>query len=171
MFRTTKPSSWRILLMTAQFSDVLVNNFKDNIFEGLHLYGISLNNPLEQKEWVPYPFQHQTDPKKKHVSTACWRGAISVYELNKDGELILVKFEYPSLSYTTEPDSVCEKLEGDFWLGFRSNFQAPNIYIPFIDGKLVTDSDMWRSDNVLKASSKSRFWSRLVKKICSISNR
>ncbi len=42
------------------------------------------------------------------------------------------------------PDIVNEKLTGNFWLIFRKSFEGSNIYVPFINGKVVPDRNEWK---------------------------
>ena len=134
--------------MTAQFSEKFINNHQDVNFDGFNLYSVSLSKPMDYKNWVGYSFKQKATSKKLNVFTACWRGYISVFELSESGELILIRFEYPALTFeiSTEPDSVYEKLQGDFWLEFRAGFFGEKLFVPFIEGKIVTDKNKWISD-------------------------
>lgn len=132
--------------MTSQLSQRFINNHQDFTIEGFNLYCISVSEPKDYKNWVAYPIKSEADPQKLNVFTACWDGHIKVYELNSKGKLILIQIEYPSFDNKIEPDSVYELLEGDFWLEFRAGFSGDKLFVPFIDGQLVTDKNKWVSD-------------------------
>ncbi len=48
-----------------------------------------------------------------------------------------------------EPDETYELATGDFWLDFRPDFYGGFVYVPFKNGKLITDKTEW----VIKNSS------------------
>ena len=131
--------------MTAQLSQRFINNHQDFTLEGFYLYGISVSKPKDYSNRGGYLFKNQADPKKLSASTACWDGYIGVYELNSFGELTLVQIDYPSFEKRTEPDTVNETLQGDFWLEFRSSFFGKKLFVPFFDGQLVLDEKKWVS--------------------------
>jgi len=144
--------------MTAQFSQRFINNHKVFSIEGYNLYCISISKPKEYENWVGYPIKSEADPNKLNVFTACWAGYIGVYELNESGKLTLTQFEYPSFEDKIEPDSVYEVLQGNFWLEFRTGFFGDKLFIPFISGELVIDSNKWLTDkkNLTSHSSETK---------------
>ncbi|MCG8093229.1 MAG: hypothetical protein JAZ17_06305 [Candidatus Thiodiazotropha endolucinida] len=112
-------------------------------FDGYALFSICVGDPTDYKNYKVYPFEQKGDPEKCAVCSACWRGYVSVYELEPSGEIRLVKFEYPFGRTPREPDEVGEKLKGDFWLNLRTEFFGDKLFVPFVNGKIVTDKSKW----------------------------
>ncbi len=54
------------------------------------------------------------------------------------------EYEYLLTKGGRPPDIVNEKLTGNFWLVFRKYYEGGNIYVPFIDGKIVLDRNEWK---------------------------
>lgn len=125
--------------MTAQVCDQLINKFDEFELEGLRLYSVLISDPATTDKCSRYPFKSVADKNKMELSTACLNGFIAVYELTKNGELFLVEFRYLVLFEDVEPSKVNEQLEGDFWLSLRKDFYEDTVYVPFKNGKIVTD--------------------------------
>ena len=132
--------------MTAQLSNRLINNNKEVALDGLSLYGVIVGNIKNISEVTRYPFKSKATKEKFCCCTVCWNGYISQYTLTPDKELILTGFDYP-LSENAEPDEAYEKLSGNFWLDMRPDFFSGGFYIPFKDGKLVTNKRHWIKRN------------------------
>lgn len=133
--------------MTTQVSDQLINNYIEIDFGDLHPYGVAVGNVQSNNGWgIPYPFKNVPSPSEERVSFL-WRGYISVYQLNSDGQLILEKYEYPNLGGKREPDLVNEILDGDFYLIMKTEFRGVRTYIPFRGGRIVPNPDEWIVEN------------------------
>ncbi len=147
--------------MTAQVSEKLINKNSEVDFDGYALYSIGIENPENDANFKPYPFKQKPDPSIPVVFTACWRGHVSVYELESSGELRLIKYEYPFHEPPIEPDTADEILEGNFWLELRTQFFGDQLFVPFENGRIVTDRSKWhevrRVDSVSSGTKKRRF--------------
>ena len=130
--------------MTAQIPEKLISKHKQVDFGNFKLFSVCVGDPTDYKRRTTYPFKEKGDPHKCAVCSACWRGYVSVYELNESGELLLTKFEYPFGRAPRDPDLANEILEGDFWLEFRAEFFGEKLFVPFENGKIVTDRSRWR---------------------------
>lgn len=141
--------------MTAQFSDILVNECESVDFSSLSLCAVLVGDVSNIQDVKPYVFSHKATRNKLNIFTACWRGYISKYKLNDTKTLKLVGFEYPALlPHVIEPDEVSELVSGDFWLDMRAEFFEGSIYIPFRNGKLVVDENEWTHPKLLSNSVK-----------------
>jgi len=79
-----------------------------------------------------------------NVFSACWNGYTPKYKITKNKELALIAFEYPALSpEKIEPDEIYELATGDFWLMMRPSFFEDSVYVPFKNGKIITDQSEW----------------------------
>jgi len=133
--------------MTAQIPEKLTNKMDGIDFHGYELFSICIGDPTDYKNYKTYPFEQKGDPEKCAVCSACWRGYVSVYELNNEGEIRLVKFEYPFGGTPREADEADETLEDDFWLQLRTDFFGDKLFVPFEGGKIVTDERKWLEVN------------------------
>jgi len=136
--------------MTDQASDELINEHPDIDLGDLRLYGIIKSDPpiiYESTEYYETVSKPEPD-KSTIICSGCWRGYISHYRLNTDGELILEKYEYLSDPYGIPilSDAINEPLKGAFWLSMRKCFDCKSTYIPFRSGKIVTDKNEWRGE-------------------------
>jgi hypothetical protein len=96
-----------------------------------------------QLNYIPAKFL----PTDLGVSTSLYRGYIATYELMENGELFLVKFEFPYSGRDTE--IVAEKIEGDFTLVMKTSFYSPDtICIPFVNSVIETDKSKWRDETL-----------------------
>lgn len=127
--------------MTAQCSENLILNNSEVNFNGLSLFDVfvSVNEAGERQ---PYPFIAKGDDAKMTYCTALWRGYVSTYELDAEGGLTLVELSYPFTPDAT-PQTVHERLEGDFWLDLREGFFGPGVQVPFKAGRVVSDRQQW----------------------------
>ncbi|GHA36507.1 hypothetical protein ACFFLZ_22840 [Photobacterium aphoticum] len=130
--------------MTAQIPESLINKNNEVDFGDYDLHSICIGDPEDYKNRKVYPFKQKGDPEKCVVCSACWRGYVSVYELVPSGEMHLVKFEYPFGRTPREPDEADEVLDGDFWLELRTEFFGDKMFVPFENGRIVTDKSKWR---------------------------
>ncbi len=76
---------------------------------------------------------HKANPDKLQSSSACWAGYLSVYQLAKTGELILVGIEYPSFNSPMESDIANETPE-KFSVGYSCKNSTSGVY--YIDFRL-----------------------------------
>lgn len=131
--------------MTAQIPDKLHNHCDAVDLRGLHLYGVLADAPARRHRWGgdAYHFAAKPIVDRKHLSTALWRGHVSVYRLAADGAMTLEAFEYP-FHRGRAPDPVDECLRGDFWLMLARSFSDFRVYVPFRDGRVVADRAQWR---------------------------
>jgi len=130
--------------MTAQIANHLINECPDVDFSHLHLYALLIGDVRAEESTISYSFTQQPDESKINVLSACWSGYTSTYKLTKNKELALIGFKYPAFTpENIEPDKTYELLTGDFWLMMRPNFFEDSIYIPFKNGKLITDQSEW----------------------------
>lgn len=129
--------------MTAQRAEKLVIECQNIDFDGRELYAIIVGEDiLDYKKRTTYKFEAKGDQAKFSMCTALWRGYVSTYTLDHNGELTLVKMEYP-FTKGSEPDTVNEKAEGNFWLDMRPSFFGGSLYVPFKAGKVVLDKSKW----------------------------
>lgn len=127
--------------MTEQVPDKLINNCPGVSFGELRPFQVVLGDPAKSGDWEGYGFISLPNPRLKCVTTACWQGYISVYVLDRSGQLSLDRFEYSSRGASVE--IVDEPLEGDFWLLMSGLDSAETVCIPFIDGEIVRDRGQW----------------------------
>ncbi len=132
--------------MTAQIPHSIENQCDKVDFGNLRLYSVMI------EPWHPeygpskkYPFQSVPDKSKRKISRRLYAGNTCHYVLTPNGELYLEKFEYP-LNADVTPDTVNEKLIGDFWLIFRVSFEYDDIYVPFVNGLIVSDRSQWKTE-------------------------
>src|SRR6266481_4057749 len=128
--------------MTTQSPEKLINECAAVDFGNLKIYGVLTGDVTDTQKHTRYEFTSKGNPKKFTMCTALWRGYVSTYRITRDGELVLERIEYP-FTKNAEPDSVCEKAVGDFWLDMREGFLKRKIYVPFVLGKLLTNRDKW----------------------------
>lgn len=139
-----KPVIKRYLSMTMQMADTLIDGMSLNIGEYRNLYGIFTGDPHNVGSLTSYLCKSKPNPEKLRVFTACWKGHVRTFELTPSGNLYLKVFAYPTLvdvEPSIQPDNVDEKIEGDFWLQFRSDFFGNQLFVPFRGGSVVSDSN------------------------------
>ena len=149
--------------MTAQIPEKIINRYDNVDFGDYELFSVFIGDATNYKKRKPYPFKQKGDPNKCVACSACWRGYVSVYELQPSGQLKLIRFEYPGFLRSTEidnsnhvpepwiefdrtpkeADEAVEILKGDFWLELRSGFYGEEMVVPFVKGKIVTDTNRW----------------------------
>jgi hypothetical protein len=135
--------------MTAQIPEKIINRHDGVDFGDYELVSIFVGNPTDINSRKDYPFKEKGNVDKVTVCSACWRGYISVYELTSSGELVLIAFEYPFGNAPMDTDPVNEVLEGDFWLELRTEFFGDAMFIPFENGKIVSDRSRWLEDKCI----------------------
>jgi hypothetical protein len=131
--------------MTAQVPDKLINEHPRVDFGDLQLYGIIAGDIRPSCDW-PKPFRLPTPPSppaNAATSSAWWRGYIATFRLNPDGTLDHLCYEYSLSSKEWVPQSVNDRLTGDFWLDMRPHFDDKRTYVLFRDGHVVEDRDQW----------------------------
>lgn len=80
--------------------------------------------------------------------------------------LVLDRFEYPYQDRADKP--VGEPLTGDFWMLFREGYFGYRIYVPFLQGRIVTDRSQWKWENdKSSAEGSEKLFQRLTK--CTLS--
>lgn len=126
--------------MTEQISDVLRIECKDTSLEDYYLYGVCLQDPSTDTTWVPYSFRIKANQSKCDPESSCWRGYVSMYQLDSLGHLTLIKYVYLN---NNEADDVGERLEGNFWLELRKSFYDDKLFVPFVDGVIEKDNSKW----------------------------
>ncbi len=129
--------------MTAQSPEAFDNQHPRVNLSGRQLYAIAVGEvggPRGHYGWSPY--QPQTQPNACEAGcSANWSGYCAYYRLTADGKLCLDRYSYQD----GQPDTVVgEYFAGDFHLVMREDFYAPNLYIPFVDGRIVEDVTQWR---------------------------
>ncbi len=129
--------------MTTQSSDLLINEYQEIDFGDMRPYGVAVGDVQSNHGWgSPYPFKSLPSPSDERISFL-WRGYVSVYRLNSDGQLVLEKYEYPNLGKKREPDIVNEIMVGDFFLIMKTEFSGNRTYIPFREGGIVSNPKEW----------------------------
>jgi hypothetical protein len=131
--------------MTAQASDILINEHPRVALLGLHLYGIIRNDIRSNHGWGDrYVFTLPPNPPEDAIRcSALWRGYTATFRLDESGSLTLVSYRYPLSLSKAKTESVNESLNGNFWMVLKPAFSAPRVYVPFIDGKIVEDESKW----------------------------
>ncbi|WP_431685965.1 hypothetical protein [Hahella sp. NBU794] len=128
--------------MTAQIPDKIENMHNSIELGDLHLYRIIARSGHTGSPFSSYSFQSSPSRATPGISSALARGYISCYTLTESGELILDRYEYP-YERLKPLEQVGEKLTGNFLLDMRKGFFQDRLYIPFINGRIVTDKTMW----------------------------
>jgi len=130
--------------MTAQMSNTIINECTEADFSDLHLYAVLTGDIVSKENTAPYSFLQKANKEKVNVFSACWNGYTSKYKINESKELVLIGFQYPALlPERIEPDDVYEVAVGDFWLDMRPSFFEGFVYVPFKNGKLITNKNEW----------------------------
>lgn len=130
--------------MTAQIANTLINECIEVNFNDLNLYAVLVGDIENRQNTASYPFKQKATQEKLNVFSTCWDGYTSKYKITQNKELVLIGFQYPALlPEKIEPDEVYEVAEGDFWLDMRPSFFEGFVYVPFKDGKLITDRKEW----------------------------
>ena len=129
--------------MTVQFSQGFSNQCPLVSLKGYSLYYIWQGHPSEEGEKHFYQLKSKPDPEKVEVMSACWDGYTGSYQLSAEGKLILTKFYYFLPDGLGESDALLEELQGDFYLEFRTHFEGDQLYVPFVDGKVIDDQEQW----------------------------
>jgi|GEM_PF-3987450 len=130
--------------MTAQRSEGFVSKHEQVRLEGYRLNFVTAKRGSHDV-FQAYKFSVQPKPVAIN-STALLRGYISHYLLDECGYLYLQGYEYPG-QRVEFCDIVREKLTGDFYLVFSQGLYIDRIYVPFIDGVVVTDESQWIKEN------------------------
>lgn len=109
----------------------------------MRLYGISVDGNRSRDGTTCYPFINWAQPKSEYSQrcTGCHCGYLDRYTLTTEGQLILTGFAYIPTQEGTH--DVHEPLTGDFWLSMKCGFRGETTYIPFLDGKIITDKSEW----------------------------
>ena len=130
--------------MTAQIANIIINECIEVDLSDLHLYAVLVGDIINKENIAPYPFLQKGNKEKINVFSACWNGYISKYKITKSKELVLIGFQYPALlPERIEPDETYEMAVGDFWLDMRPGFFEGFVYVPFKNGKLITNKNEW----------------------------
>jgi len=130
--------------MTTQIANHFINECPEVDFSHLHLYALLVGDIREKTNTISYSFLQQPDKSKINSFSACWSGYIPKYKITNNKELVLIAFEYPALSpKKIESDEIYELATGDFWLMMRPSFFKGSVYVPFKNGKLITDQSEW----------------------------
>ena len=125
-------------------SNTVINECTEADFSDLHLYAVLTGDIVSKENTVPYAFLQKANKDKINVFSACWNGYTSKYKITKNKELVLIGFQYPALlPEQIEPDETYEVAVGDFWLDMRPSFFEGFVYVPFKDGKLITNKNEW----------------------------
>ena len=131
--------------MTAQASDILINEHPRIELGGLHLYGVIRNDIRSNHGWVDR-YLLASPPNPPHDTVRCsalWRGYTATFRLDENGSLTLLSYRYRLSLSKAKTEMINERLNGDFWLVLKPAFFAPRTYVPFIDGKIVEDESKW----------------------------
>lgn len=129
--------------MTVQFSQGFSNQCPLVSLKGYSLYYIWQGHPSEEGEKHFYQLKSKPDPEKVEVMSACWDGYAGCYQLSVEGSLVLTHFYYYLPDGLGESDALLEELQGDFYLEFRTHFEGDQLYVPFVDGKVIDDQEQW----------------------------
>ena len=137
--------------MTAQIPHKLESMLSDFSIGVWELYGVIRGQPRDSPGgWGTFdptigrPVRvYTSDPATPDLPrTSCnWDGHIEVYRLDRDGMLVLVRFEYPFLDVDLR--WVNERLTGDFQLVLKASFENVRQYVPFRDSTFVLDRSAW----------------------------
>jgi hypothetical protein len=131
--------------VTAQAPDEFVNLHADFDLAGLSLFGVIQGDPAANHGWGSNHYQHERQPKSLDPGATCFgKGHLARYCLHPDGRLTLAGYQYPMTG--VPPERVDEPLHGDFWLVLKRDFYSDRTYVPFREGKLVTDRAQWRQE-------------------------
>jgi hypothetical protein len=132
--------------MTAQVPEVLIVDPGATELPQMKLYRIIVGDIDNPKSWTAYKFATTRDPPKAKMFSPLWRNFVSTYRLKADGTLVLERREYPTAK-GTPPDELYEPLRGNFWLDLRESFFGEGVRVPFVDGKIQSDQNLWRRRN------------------------
>lgn len=130
--------------MPQQPPEILNNDCPAVDFGPLHLYAIVRGKQPSRPRWNnQYPFAHRPRPSNDAVCAKLWRGYLAYYRLTEEGRLILMRYEYP-FDPSQPADEVNELLDGDFWLVMKESFYGDCTYVPFLDGRIQSDRQLWQ---------------------------
>ena len=129
--------------MSEQLPEKLHNDCQEIDFGDLKLYAIVHGKRANKPRWSnQYPFIHRSKPSNEAVCSVLWRGCVAHFRLLADGRLRLERYEYP-YDPRQPAEAVDEILQGHFWLLMKSSFFGDCTYVPFVDGRIVTDRERW----------------------------
>ncbi|MES2788940.1 MAG: hypothetical protein V4719_04905 [Planctomycetota bacterium] len=132
--------------MTAQIPDRLNLEYEGINLGNLALFGIATGD-VRARSWKGERY-HITNPPIVPPHEACsmlWRGYVATYCLRVDGRLELTRYDYP-LPGPKSGTVLSEFLTGDFWLIMKSEFKGPTVFVPFLNGHLISDETAWVID-------------------------
>ncbi len=129
--------------MPEQLPEKLINEHPEVDLGDLKLYAIIRGDAPAKPTWRnQYRFQQAPRPSNAAVCKVLWRGYMGQFRLLADGRLRLEGFDYP-FAPLQPADPADEYLTGDFWLLMKVRFFGECTYIPFTDGRIVTDPTRW----------------------------
>jgi len=132
--------------MTAQIPDGLKNNHPTVSFGDLELYAVVIGDIKAEYGWGEGFYKIPINPDPPEDADGCsalWSGYTTTFELLETGQLKLVSYNYP-FSDSKKKDEVNYTLTGNFWLVMRAGFEEPKVYVPFVDGFIITDYNLWQ---------------------------
>jgi hypothetical protein len=130
--------------MTDQVPDALFAEHPSIDFGSLQLYHIIQGDPRLDHGWGDglFPLPVATAPYF-NGPTCLHRGYVATFVLKADGRLELRSFCRPVPGQAPRDEDVRIHLEGDFWLVMKPTFRGMRTYVPFKDGRIVTDRTQW----------------------------
>ena len=87
-------------------------------------------------------------PPNQPTCSSLWNGYVDRCVLNSDGTLDHVGYAFlvgfnDNHSDRYKLQDGLERVTGDFYLEFRSDFYGAHTYVPFRAGRVVTDTKQW----------------------------
>jgi Bacterial RNA polymerase, alpha chain C terminal domain len=135
-----------VFLVSAQISDVLINEHPRLRLDGLDLYAVIRGDIHLRSGWGDrYEFLHKPDPSlTTGRATNLIRGYVAKFRLEPGGGLVLEEYQFPNGSFRRwGRQPVAERLTGDFWIVLKPTFFGQRVYVPFYDGRIVEEKGAW----------------------------
>ena len=144
--------------VTAQQSDILINEHPRVDLGGLHLYYLRRGDIDGDDERLALPVTPDM-PEGSRNCSSLFRGYIATFRLEVDGKLRVVSYEFPYAPEGTPNQAVSDGVvTGEFWMVMRPFFSGPNTNVPFRDGQIVEDRSEWHiEDQTLNGHVTRRF--------------
>jgi len=130
--------------MTTQRSEDFVNDFPRLALGEWRVFAVIRGTPApENHGWGDREARvYRATPKDVPPrTTANWKGYVERWHLKPDGALHLDAIVYDDEKIP--PLLANERIEGDFHLVVKSEFEGPRQYIPFVASQIVLDEARW----------------------------
>ncbi|EMI51895.1 hypothetical protein RSSM_06667 [Rhodopirellula sallentina SM41] len=137
--------------MTAQYPHEIENRHPTVTFGDLYLYQAIRATQLQYHDYDGQPIAFALPVERLANAPMCsalWAGYIDRFVLNADGTLDHIGYAHlaginDDASFSFDLQDGTERVTGDFFLEFRTDFFGSHTYVPFVGAHIVTDIAAW----------------------------